>query len=283
MIRRLLPALVFVAALPLVAPPLAAQEEADLSRTVCSDCHEETEAFAEGPHGRAMAARDPAILERSCAACHQPSAEHPEDPMTDNVVRRPGPEGCASAGCHPQSAGRMFLATPAHPRHGVACFDCHLSGHEEEAPAWPLAAEPFDLCGDCHREQASAASRPFAHRDGSEPFACTNCHSVHAATRVGRLIAGGNGGACLDCHGAQAGPYVFPHPPREVDGCLACHQPHGSTNPRLLTRRTTLSLCLECHADVPAFHDITQARFRSCISCHFAVHGSNRDPRLFDE
>ncbi len=274
--------------LALLALPAGAQyEEDELTYELCAECHDEGESFAASPHGRAMAARDPAILERSCAACHRPSVEHPEDPMPENVKRRPSAEACSE--CHGASAGGLFLATPGHQRHDIGCYDCHAVGHvdpESEAAApieHLLTAEPFELCGGCHREQASAARRPFAHRDGGEPFACVNCHSVHSLPRVGRLLAGGNGGACLDCHSEKAGPFVFPHPPREVDGCLGCHQPHGSTNPRMLTRRTSLSLCLECHTGVPAFHDLTSARFRVCQSCHFAVHGSNRDPRLFDE
>ena len=165
----------------------------------------------------------------------------------------------------------------------MACFDCHVSGHEDPGTETLLAAEPFELCGSCHGSQKSSTYRPFAHRDGSRPFACTNCHSAHAATRAGRLAAFESPGACLDCHTEKAGPFVFPHPTREVKGCLSCHEPHGSTNPRMLTRRTVLNLCLECHAGIPSLHNLGQARFRACQSCHVAVHGSNRDARLFDE
>ena len=282
MIRRLtLVTILLAAAVLAAAVPATAQDDVDLSLTVCSDCHEETEAFAAGTHGRAMARRDPAILERSCAGCHNPSPEHLEDPMPENVQRNPGPEACAS--CHPDSAGRLHLATAAHPRHGVACLDCHVSGHEPTEPEWLLQAEPYELCGGCHSAQAAAAFQPFSHREGGEPFACVSCHSLHSGTRVGRLALAGKGGPCLDCHTEKAGPFIYPHPPGEIDGCIACHQPHGSTNPRMLTRRTQVSLCLECHAAVPAFHNLNQARFRSCLSCHAAVHGSNRGPGLFDE
>ncbi len=40
----------------------------------------------------------------------------------------------------------------------------------------------------------------FAHRNGTVPFACTDCHSVHSDTRQGRLAILGNGGACIECH-----------------------------------------------------------------------------------
>ena len=78
-------------------------------------------------------------------------------------------------------------------------------------------------------------------------------------------------------------PFVFAHPPQERLGCVACHMPHGSTNPRQLTRRNTYMLCLECHTSVPSFHDVTGSRYRDCVNCHTAVHGSNRDRKLFEE
>lgn len=286
-----LPTLPVVLAIVFFGAGAAAAQDDALSLETCGLCHEHAEEFPASAHGRAMAARDPESLARSCAACHQPSPEHVEDPGVESVVRVPGSEGCSSSGCHPASAGGLALTTPAQPRHDVACLDCHGgAAHSEPDPPAPhlLSAEPAKLCGGCHPSQASANLLPFAHRDGSQPFSCLECHSAHGDTRAGRWAfgrsrSGGNGGVCLECHSAQAGPFVFPHPPREVDGCLACHEPHGSTNPRLLTRRNVLNLCLECHTEVPAFHDISRTRFRACQSCHFAVHGSNRDPQLFDE
>ena len=44
-----------------------------------------------------------------------------------------------------------------------------------------------------------------------------------------------------------------------------------------------IPLCLECHSDVPSFHDVSRPRYQNCQNCHAAVHGSNRDPRLFEE
>ena len=79
----------------------------------------------------------------------------------------------------------------------------------------------------------------------------------------------------------KAEPHVYPHPPRAAAGCLSCHVAHGSTNPRLLTRRNAAAACLECHSNVP--HDLSTPRFRSCVTCHTAIHGSNRDPLLRDE
>jgi len=93
----------------------------------------------------------------------------------------------------------------------------------------------------------------------------------------------GSGGVCLDCHAEKTGPFVYPHPPQQVNGCINCHVPHGSPNPKLLTRHRVAALCLECHTDVPSFHDVSRPRYQSCQNCHAAVHGSNRDPRLMKE
>lgn len=258
----------------------------------CAECHEIVDAFARGPHGRAMRRSAPDLFEGSCVGCHGPGEEHIDDPVPENIVGVPGDSACTS--CHQGSSGTLSQATPAHQRHSIRCLDCHRSGHDgghdvgqdvghdavEEAPL--LAAKSTQVCGSCHSTQASAARMPFAHREGSEPFACTECHSAHGQERTGRLLASVESGACLDCHTELAGPFVFPHPPRAIHGCSDCHQPHGSTNPRMLTRRNVLNNCLECHTGVPAFHDLSQARFRNCTSCHMAVHGSNRDPVLFD-
>ncbi|MFI5165921.1 MAG: cytochrome c3 family protein [Thermoanaerobaculales bacterium] len=110
-----------------------------------------------------------------------------------------------------------------------------------------------------------------------------NCHSVHGGTTVKGHIEEDARSRCVTCHTEKAGPFVYPHPPREVTGCLACHQPHGSPNPRLLTRPNGTQLCLECHTDTPSFHDLTKPQYRSCAACHAAVHGSQRDSKLFNE
>lgn len=283
---------VFAALLLLaMAVPAAAQEEAGdtetmgfVEREACAVCHEQADTFPQGAHGRAMAARGEDVLARSCVTCHGPGEAHMEDPSPENIVRWPGDDACTS--CHGDRQGRLALANPAHERNAVSCLDCHDEGHMEGSEGVAealLKDEPFELCSDCHQLQASSFYRPFAHRDGAEPFDCTACHSAHGTGRVGRLASFSRTGVCADCHEDKVGPFVIPHPPQPVDGCLACHQPHGSTNPRMLTRRTVLNLCLECHANVPAFHDLSQARFRNCQTCHSAVHGSNRDRSLFDE
>lgn len=254
---------------------------AGVDAATCGGCHDDVvAAFARAPHGAAMTRRSPAVFAASCVACHGEGAAHVEDPKTSNIARVPGTGACLT--CH-ASSGTTPLAAPAHARGQVGCLSCHASGHAAPKAAPLLLDRSHGLCGSCHESQKAASLQPYAHRDGSRPFDCTNCHSMHGKTRPGRLTLLGNGGACLDCHAEKAGPWVFPHAPREVDGCAACHRPHGSTNPRLLARRSVAPLCLECHSALPSSHDLTKGRYRNCIDCHRAVHGSNHDQRLFEE
>jgi DmsE family decaheme c-type cytochrome len=253
-----------------------------LTMETCAMCHEdEAAAFAASPHGRAMAQLDASILDRSCAQCHGATAEHIDDPSPENVRRAPESSACVS--CHPASRPTLAVSNPAHTRFGVACADCHSAGHTDLGTDHLLADEPFELCATCHQSVAGEFKMPFAHRDGTRNFDCTNCHSMHGQNQQGRLNLLSKSGACVDCHTEKTGPFVFPHPPRELDGCIACHHPHGSTNPRQLRRRSVAQLCIECHAGVPAFHNLSQTRYQACQNCHVAVHGSNRDPRLLEE
>ena len=262
------------------APPAIAGESAKASD--CSTCHEDTvKAFYKSLHGSSMKAKSPALAEGSCTVCHGPADAHIGDPKKENI-RMPDASACVQ--CHRSPGPMMMLGTPGHERNGVSCTECHAAGrHAEKGSKSLLAGEPVELCAKCHREEAGAQARPFSHRDGSKPFACTNCHSVHSKGRTGTLGQLGHGGVCLDCHTDKASPFVFQHPPKDAEGCPACHEPHGSTNPKMLTRRSVAELCLECHTDVPRFHDLSRYRYRNCQTCHKAVHGSNHSPVLLDE
>ncbi|MCG3191293.1 MAG: hypothetical protein DIJKHBIC_00518 [Thermoanaerobaculia bacterium] len=257
-------------------------EETPQTAETCAACHEEqVTGTAAGPHGLAMKRSSESLFQNSCVACHGNAAAHLESPAKENIRRVPGVAACVS--CHAAS-GNVSLSSPAHARGQVACLSCHASGHKKPGSTPLLIAGSHDLCGSCHMEQKSATLLPYAHRDGRRPFECKNCHSVHGKGRQGRLLDARNGGACIDCHTDLAGPFVFPHAPRETGGaCVTCHVPHGSTNPRMLTRRSISSLCLECHTSLGSSHDQTKPRYRNCTTCHIAIHGSNHDPKLFDE
>ena len=272
--------LAWVVPIALAARPANGGEIAPPTRADCAACHEkEAGAFAELAHGRAMTAAAPDQLDRSCAICHAVGASHAADPSKANVTRRPPDAACVT--CH--SATGHVGSGAAHTRARVGCLDCHASGHAAAKPfAAPLLlAPPRELCAKCHPSEARSFAQPYAHRQGADAMACTACHSVHGDGRTGRLSLLGKGAVCAGCHMEKTEPHVYPHPPRAAAGCLSCHVAHGSTNPRLLTRRNAAAACLECHANVP--HDLSNPRYRSCVTCHTAIHGSNRDPLLRDE
>jgi DmsE family decaheme c-type cytochrome len=226
-------------------------------------------------------------LDRSCEACHGAGAAHANEPATANIRALKGATArAASAGCttcHAAQAGGLLARTPGHVRAGIACLDCHVSGHLRPAGEPLLNAARSAVCAPCHGAETAQFGLPFAHREGRRPFECMSCHSVHAGTTARGRVEEQGREACIGCHGEKAGPYVFPHPPREVNGCVSCHRPHGSPNPRLLTRSDPQLLCLECHADTPSFHNLAQPKYRQCLTCHAAVHGSQRDRALFKE
>ncbi len=267
-----------------------------VGEATCATCHDDVAAaFVNGPHGRRMAAVGKGIsplelkgemLERSCETCHGPGATHANDPNKTNIRNLKGATRDASAGCptcHAAQVGGLAMRTSAHERAGIACLDCHTSGHATPA-AEPLLARPrATLCSSCHGAEVAQFSLPYAHRNGRTPFDCTDCHSVHGGTTVRGRIEEPGQQLCVKCHIEKAGPQVYPHPPQMIAGCVACHQPHGSPNPNLLTRAVESQLCLECHTNTPSFHDLSLSVYRNCTNCHAAVHGSQRDPKLFKE
>jgi len=266
------------------APLLAALPKGWVGRDTCATCHEDVaKAFVAGPHGRAMkAAADPTTIDRACESCHGPGEAHANDPSVKNIrtlkaaAVAEASSGCAS--CHAAQKGGLALRTHGHEKAGVACLDCHVSVAEPM-----LARARGALCAGCHASQVAQLALPYAHRQGRKPFECMSCHSAHGGTTANGRIEENGQQRCVTCHTEKAGPQVYPHPPMAVNGCVTCHTPHGSPNPFMLNRASTTQLCLECHTNTPTFHDLSRPGYRACVSCHAAVHGSQRDPKLFQE
>jgi DmsE family decaheme c-type cytochrome len=280
----------------LATPVAAGLPPGWVGKDTCATCHEDVvKIFVAGPHGRAMAERGRTIdhtvlkgelLDRSCESCHGPGQVHANDPSKANISGLHGSAREASRGCpacHPAQDAGLATRSHGHIRAAVACLDCHVTGHAAPLGEPLLARTRGEICNRCHASQAAQFQLPYAHREGRTPFECMNCHSVHGGTTVKGRIEEYGRSRCVTCHTEKAGPFVYPHPPREVSGCLACHQPHGSPNPMLLTRANGTQLCLECHSDTPSFHDLTKPQYRSCVACHAAVQGSQRDSKLFNE
>jgi DmsE family decaheme c-type cytochrome len=287
--------LLALTALFLAAPLVAALPKGWVGRETCATCHEDVaKAFVTGPHGHAMSQRAPKnllkaqgeVLDRSCETCHGPGEAHANDPNKTNIRTLTGSTVEASKGClscHAAQEGALAQRTPRHLNAGIACLDCHVSGHAAPAAAPLLARSRQTVCDSCHATQAAAFRLPYSHRDGRTPFECMSCHAIHGGTTVRGHIEEPGRWPCVNCHTGQAGPHVYEHPPRALNGCANCHVSHGSPNPKLLTRASVSQLCLECHTNTPTFHDLSKPTYRQCETCHAAVHGSQRDPRLFQE
>jgi predicted CXXCH cytochrome family protein len=175
----------------------------------------------------------------------------------------------------------------------LGCESCHGPGslHSMEGGGRHLIHNPgrsSESCLRCHIDVQGHFALPNRHPVESGQVACIDCHDPHGsegADLFAEGIAMHQAGNCVDCHAAQAGPFVFEHEAMR-EGCTACHEPHGSPNNKML-KVANASLCLQCHfteqrpnalmiggVDHTGFGFIQQG---SCwtAGCHEAVHGSH--------
>jgi len=266
---------------------------------LCADCHEDqAKAFAANPHGRMPERWKPTTGSPNalCESCHGDGTKHIESSGDKAFIRgfhtRADADTCLN--CHLPTGDHSGLRGGIHTNsETVRCTTCHSVHSPVPKSPHLLAKAPVPLCASCHPVQtASLQSKPFAHRLGRGGLDCTSCHDPHGRPGKESLKKTRDGEQpCLDCHAEKRGPFVFEHPPSGLVGdCTTCHQPHGSMNPKQLTRANVFQLCLECHSTLsastlgsqpPSFHNLTQARYRNCTTCHVAIHGSNLSPVFF--
>ncbi len=197
--------------------------------------------------------------------------------------------------CHEGTQGRsderFNYRRSEHFRQGVSCADCH-SSHAPKRLEFLLREKEPESCYRCHAEQKASFAKPFHHKVPEGGMKCSDCHNHHGGFMPRNMRTSVTGDmACVKCHADKQGPFVYEHAPIKVEGCQVCHTPHGSTNPKLLTRNVVRMLCLECHSNTPgaevegaglgpttpSFHDINSPRIANCTTCHFEIHGSNKD------
>jgi predicted CXXCH cytochrome family protein len=178
----------------------------------------------------------------------------------------------------------------------AGCEGCHGPGslHSDSGGEPGTIINPGkspDICFTCHLNTRGAFSLPYRHPVPEGRMTCGECHDPH---RGGDLRWGGTAmisenEACLACHPAQRGPYVFEHEAMR-EGCSICHHAHGSVNAKLLSQRNAV-LCLKCHfqqqtaAGQLLIGGVNHASFvnqGTCWSagCHEAVHGSQVNSSL---
>jgi predicted CXXCH cytochrome family protein len=175
----------------------------------------------------------------------------------------------------------------------MGCESCHGPGslHSMEGEGRHLIHNPGRTsasCLQCHLEIQGQFALPNSHPVAEGKVACVDCHDPHGDEEAELLAEGivmAEKGSCVNCHPAQAGPFVFEHEASR-DGCTVCHDPHGSMNAKMLKIRNA-NLCLQCHfveqrsnalmiggIDHTGFGFIQQGTCWTA-GCHEAVHGSH--------
>ncbi len=266
-----------------------------VSRTAageCVDCHEQqVKGFGDSVHGL-RACEKPG--DAACATCHGDGKAHMEAGGDKSLIKglrgRQGADACLA--CHDKVTDQEAFRNGIHANSGtVNCLSCHsIHSAAKGAPKLLAKAEPA-VCATCHAATArSFADKPFVHRMGRGGLTCSSCHEPHARTGIsGMKRTRADEPACLGCHADKRGPFVYEHIQPTLGGCMSCHEPHGSVNPKQLKRSSVDQLCRECHSTLSkgtagsqpsSDHNTFTGRWRNCTTCHVAVHGSNRSPRL---
>ncbi|MCC6128595.1 MAG: hypothetical protein IT186_01600 [Acidobacteria bacterium] len=267
---------------------------AEASGPTCADCHEEqTSKFALNPHAR-KACESPSARAEICATCHGDGKAHMEAGGDKSLIKtlsgRQGSETCVS--CHKETKEHYSYRLGVHAStDAVNCLTCHSIHKAEKKSSKLLAKKELDLCASCHSNvAASFKDKPYKHHLGRNVIECSSCHEPHG--RAGKdmmKINRADESPCVSCHTDKRGPHVFPHLASGTGTCQSCHEPHGSNYPHQLTRASVDKLCLECHSPFGtgslgsqpvATHNLLLPRWRNCTTCHTAIHGSNRSPKL---
>jgi DmsE family decaheme c-type cytochrome len=285
-----------------LAGVLAAAEKQAPATTVGSDtcqaCHEDVfNSFAKNRHAAIEKDAKRGWQGKACESCHGPGSAHAES-GDKAAIRNPGAmlagqadKACLS--CHQNGPTHVGRIQGGHARGEVSCAACHPVHKAAGGSMVPGKLPAVNaLCLNCHKQEWAAFQRPHAHKLPQGAMSCVDCHNPHG-TPLGRSLSmvSANEPGCLRCHGDKRGPFAYEHAPVKLEGCTACHEPHGSANPKMLTRHEVRFVCLECHAAKPAataasqpaslggvppaFHSLTNPRYRNCTVCHVKIHGSH--------
>ena len=225
----------------------------------CETCHDTLyRDFATADHAKLIAEGTNSI-EAGCESCHGPCSAHSD---SGGDIK---PPYSFSSG-RPEGSG----------------FDARTTV--------PSARTVQSVCFQCHPNVRGQFNLPNHHPVTEGRLSCTDCHPPHkgSAQRGGGTLLLSENDACVRCHAAERGPFVFEHEATR-DGCVSCHNPHGSVNAKLLTERNA-NLCLKCHFQqatggrllIGGSDHTTRVQQGSCwtAGCHEAVHGSRVSPSL---
>ncbi len=286
-------------------PPPQFPSLAYVGSNACKICHPDVWLnFYKNPHYKSVVTGKEPPERTGCEGCHGPGKAHVEARGGKQTIRAFSVMAPAQVlnnclTCHGKDISRANIRRSSHTLAEVACTSCH-SIHKSPVSKFLLVRRQADLCYTCHASVSAQFSMPFKHRVNEGFMQCSDCHNPHGSPAPTWRMAGRprmvelamtNEEACLKCHSDKRGPFSFEHPAVRVDGCETCHNPHGSPNARLLRRPVVFTLCLECHNGAGTFgrqgdgittqspsHNMAEARFQNCTTCHTRIHGSNTDP-----
>jgi predicted CXXCH cytochrome family protein len=228
---------------------------------LCADCHDLADADLSAKHqGAAMAGA-------RCLSCHTPHASKGAALVAEHAHPGFAEKDCAKCHAAGQPPGAKSLKKPA----AALCVTCH------EIPKRGAAAGakgvPAGMAGPGSSRAAGLRVHPPAAKGE-----CVSCHTPHASSRDGLLIASTRQ-LCVTCHQgviAQSSR-SHGHPPASAGECAKCHEPHESAVPGLLVK-PALELCSSCHKAltdrIAAGAPHSPVAKGQCFKCH-ASHGSD--------
>jgi DmsE family decaheme c-type cytochrome len=262
----------------------SAQEAAELDVTECGTCHEKAVTGMKGTAHLGLA--------KSCASCHDGTAEHLEAQKqgtggaAPSVKKLDAQELSATClTCHDRGHQANFEGG-VHDRRGVSCASCHSVHSFQSVKGQIKTARDAETCYTCHAPIRSKGMRASHHPVREGVMTCGSCHDPHDGTRPKMVSADFTNEKCLECHTEKRGPFLWEHAPVR-ENCLQCHDPHGSNHEKLLVSKQPY-LCQRCHLNTRHPGTLYDARNtllgasasnraieHSCRNCHQQVHGTN--------
>lgn len=269
-----------VAVLVVTAVQGAALLEADVGYVgseVCADCHEDLLTdFARTVHGKITFENWDGV--KSCEACHGPGGTHVDAGGEGGILS--GDSVGATSKCASCHDGDQFAHWSAgvHGGSDVSCSDCHQVHRGWMSSRKQRKLEVTKACLSCHEDMRKHLYQRSSHpmRDGL--MSCVSCHDPHDSVAHGSIGSLTVNDKCYECHAEKRGPFLYEHQPVRED-CLTCHSPHGS-NQTMLLETSAPRLCQSCHMfghhqTVPGQPTQIWNQNRSCVNCHYRIHGSN--------
>jgi DmsE family decaheme c-type cytochrome len=140
-------------------------------------------------------------------------------------------------------------------------------------------------CLSCHNKDRELVGFNNHAAHAKSGLSCADCHKVHGAAPMTRLLKESANSLCLNCHIERRADFAKPfhhRVPENAMRCVDCHQPHGGLERRQLrASHAGEQACAKCHTDKagPFVFEHAAHRIRDCQSCH-EPHGSNYSKML---